>query len=187
VAACVSADLKAVQDLLRTTRDSLVERNRQLADSVFVALNDPRHPLVPPPREAPPPFLNLAPLENASARLTAAADRFEAAYATAMRQEGEGLGRERAEALNALLLQAEHALAPDAGLPRRPWYKQLLAAPGWYTGYAPKSLPGVREAIEARRWSEAETQAATLARALVAEAELLEQAAHGLDGSDGRT
>ncbi len=187
LSARVSADLKDVQTLLRTTRDSLVELNRQLAESVFVALNDPRHPLAPPPREAPPPFLNLAPLENASARLTAAADRFEAAYAEAMRQDGTGIGGERAEQLNALLLQAERALAPAAGLPRRSWYKQLLAAPGWYTGYAPKSLPGVREAIEARRWTEAEVQAATLARALVAQAELLEQAARGLDGSDGRT
>jgi len=184
LSARVAADLKEVQDLLRTTRDSLIERNRELAESVFVALNDPRHPTVPPPREEPPPFLNLAPLENGSARLAAAASRFEAAYATGMGDDG--LDRERAARLNARLLEIEHALAPAAGLPRRPWYRQLLAAPGWYTGYAPKSLPGVREAIEARRWSEAEAQAAVVGRALLEQAELLEQAARGLDGSPRR-
>ena len=48
------------------------------------------------------------------------------------------------------------------GLPRRPWYRQLLSAPGWYTGYSPKTMPGVREAIEDKRWKDAEAGAAAL-------------------------
>ena len=59
----------------------------------------------------------------------------------------------------------------------RPWYRQLLAAPGWYTGYAAKTMPGVREAIEGKRWAEAETQAAVLGRALEQEAAVLDEAA----------
>ena len=90
--------------------------------------------------------------------------------------DGPGLGTATLDSLNALLLAAEHAMAPAEGLPRRPWYRQLISAPGWYTGYAAKTLPGVREAIEAKRWDEAEVQSAALGRALAREAEMLDQA-----------
>jgi N-acetylated-alpha-linked acidic dipeptidase len=79
--------------------------------------------------------------------------------------------------LNALLGQAERALAPPDGLSQRPWYRQLLSAPGWYTGYSAKTMPGVREAIEGKRWKEAEAGAAALGRALERQADVLEQAA----------
>ena len=79
--------------------------------------------------------------------------------------------------LNGLLGQAERALAPPEGLPRRPWYRQLLTAPGWYTGYNPKTMPEVREAIEGKRWTEAEAGAAALGQALEGQAGVLEQAA----------
>jgi N-acetylated-alpha-linked acidic dipeptidase len=52
----------------------------------------------------------------------------------------------------------------ESGLPRRPWYKHLVYAPGFYTGYGVKTLPGVREAIEARNWPEAEEQIAIAAQ-----------------------
>jgi N-acetylated-alpha-linked acidic dipeptidase len=76
-----------------------------------------------------------------------------------------------------LLNQAERALAPAEGLPRRPFYRQLLSAPGWYTGYSPKTMPGVREAIEGKRWTEAEAEASALGQALERQADLLEEAA----------
>ena len=79
--------------------------------------------------------------------------------------------------VNALLFETERKLAPPAGLPHRPWYRHLLTAPGWYTGYAPKILPGVREGIEAKRWAEAEAQAAALGQALDDAAETIERAA----------
>jgi N-acetylated-alpha-linked acidic dipeptidase len=189
----VGANLKEVQELLTTTRDSLEERNRQLEESTFVAMNDPRRPLVPPAREEPPPFLNLAPLQNGATRLATAATRFEQAYATLMKNGGTSLDSAGTARLNALLFRAERALAAGDGLPRRPWYRQLLAAPGWYTGYAPKIMPGVREAIEAKRWAEAEAQVAVLGQALEAEAAeldrasaMLERSTGGLDASPGR-
>ena len=182
----VAANLKETQDLLTATRDSIEEQNRQLEESTFVAMNDPRRPLVPPAREQVPPFLNFAPLQNAASRLKSATSRFEVAYTAAAKGGGLTLDSARTVELNALLLQAERALAPGTGLPRRPWYRQLISAPGWYTGYAPKTMPGVREAIEGKRWSEAEEQAAALGAALEAEAaqldkaaELLEQAGRG--------
>ena len=82
-----------------------------------------------------PPFLNFAPLQNGATRLKSATARFEAAYAAAFAGDGPDLGAGTADSLDALLLRAEHALAPPEGLPRRPWYRQLISAPGWYTGY----------------------------------------------------
>ena len=173
----VSANLKEVQDLMTAVRDSIEEQNRQVEESLFVAMNDLRRPTVAPSREPVPPFLDFAPLQNGASRLKDASARFERAYASAMRSGTAPLDTARLARLNLLLGQAERALAPPEGLPRRPWYRQLLAAPGWYTGYSPKTIPGVREAIEGKRWTEAEAGAATLGQALERQAELLEQAA----------
>jgi N-acetylated-alpha-linked acidic dipeptidase len=172
----VATNLKEVQDLQCTTRDSIEEQNRQVAESTFVAMNDPRHPMVAPTREAVPPFLNFAPLQNGAMRLKSATARFETAYA-AFAGAGPDFEAAMLDSLNILLLEAERAMAPTDGLPRRPWYRQLLSAPGLYTGYAPKTMPGVREAIEDKRGDEAEAQAEVLGRALAAEGELLDRAA----------
>ena len=69
------------------------------------------------------------------------------------------------------------AMTSSAGLPGRPWYKHQIYAPGFYTGYGVKTLPGVREAIEQRNWKEADAQIPVTAAALTAEAELLDRAA----------
>ena len=60
-----------VQKLARDKREQIVERNRQIDDGVFTAIEDPRHPRQLPPTEAVPPFLNFAPLENGFAALQA--------------------------------------------------------------------------------------------------------------------
>jgi N-acetylated-alpha-linked acidic dipeptidase len=183
----VGANLKEVQDLQRTTRDSIEEQNREVDESTFVAMNDPRHPLVAPSREDVPPFLNFAPLQNGAMRLKSATARFETAYAAAFAGDGPSFEPAALDSLNALLLEAERALAPADGLPRRPWYRQLISAPGLYTGYAPKTMPGVREAIEGKRWDEAEAQAETLGRALGAEGGLLDQASTLLEHARANT
>ena len=74
-------------------------------------------------------------------------------------------------AVNARLMQAERQLTDDAGLPKRPWYRHLLYAPGYYTGYAVKTMPGVREAIEQKQYAEAETEIGRVAKALERESE----------------
>jgi N-acetylated-alpha-linked acidic dipeptidase len=181
----VGANLKDVQDQLTGIRDSIEEQNRQIDDSTFIAMNDPRRPLVIPAREGVPPFLNFAPLQNAATRLKSATSRYESAYGAMVARGDSTFSGLPVTELNALLLQAERASAPADGLPRRPWYRQLLSAPGWYTGYAPKIMPGVREAIEAKRWSEAEQQVAVLGRALEAEAALLDKASELLEGARG--
>jgi N-acetylated-alpha-linked acidic dipeptidase len=62
------------------------------------------------------------------------------------------------EVFNQSLLRAEQQLLNETGLPRRDWYKNILYAPGFYTGYGVKTLPGIREAIEQRNWNEAQEQ-----------------------------
>jgi N-acetylated-alpha-linked acidic dipeptidase len=173
----VSTNLKEVQDLATAVRDSIEEQNRQVDESLFVAMNDPRRPTVAPVHEPVPPFLDLAPLQNGASRLKDASARFERAYTAAVGGGGTALDSTRIARVNALLGQAERALAPGEGLTQRPWYRQLLSAPGWYTGYNAKTMPGVREAIEGKRWKEAEDGAAALGRALERQAELLDQAA----------
>ena len=61
---------------------------------------------------------------------------------------------------------AEHVLTSEEGLPRRSWYKHQIYAPGFYTGYGVKTLPGVREAVEEKNWQEAQEQIAKLAGTL---------------------
>jgi len=66
-------------------------------------------------------------------------------------------------AVNAVLKDMERALTRDHGLPKRPWYIHHIYAPGFYTGYGVKTLPGVREAIEQAEFSDVETQINILA------------------------
>ena len=68
--------------------------------------------------------------------------------------------------VNGLLYQSERSLLQEKGLPGREWYRYQLSAPGMYTGYGAKTLPGIREAVELGRWDEAQRESAAVARAL---------------------
>jgi N-acetylated-alpha-linked acidic dipeptidase len=165
----VAKYLKEVQELWKKKRDDIEEQNLELDDSVFAATNDPRRPLITPKREEVPPHVSLAPIENGLDRLTRAAKSYEEAL-TGARQRVATLSQDQAQRINSLLLRIERSLTSLEGLPRRPWYRHQLSAPGWYTGYSPKTLPGVREAIEAKRWKEAEEQGSKIGQALEREA-----------------
>jgi N-acetylated-alpha-linked acidic dipeptidase len=152
---------------LRSLRDEvaarIAETNRMLDDGVFAATTDPRSPLVPPAREGLAPHLNFADLENAIDSLTRSARRYEGGLAAAMRNppNAESLTR-----VNTMLKDTERLLLAAEGLPKRPWYKHLLYAPGLYTGYGVKTLPGVREAIELKEWAAVEHETTRLAGAI---------------------
>jgi N-acetylated-alpha-linked acidic dipeptidase len=139
---------------------------------VFAAINDPKRPLQAPKKETVAPALNFAPLDNAADALTQAAARYRKAVDTARPKLASNSAAVRA--INAKLLQAERQLTDDAGLPKRPWYRHMLYAPGYYTGYAVKTMPGVREAIEQKEYAEAEREIARVAKALEREAALLD-------------
>ena len=111
------------------------------------------------------PYLNLAPLDDAMARLKRSARAYDQALADA---DAKGVALDAAQRgqLDTVLQGVEQALTSDDGLPGRPWYKHLIYAPGLYTGYGAKTIPGVREAIEQRRWDETAQYIDITARAI---------------------
>jgi N-acetylated-alpha-linked acidic dipeptidase len=121
------------------------------------------------------PKVDLAPVRNQLARLQTSATELNAAYARALPNLGSAAPA-KLMTLNRILFRTEPALALDPGLPGRPWYRHLIYAPGVYTGYAAKTLPGIREAIEAGKPDEAREQAARVVQVLGALNEEIAQA-----------
>ncbi len=181
LAETVGRYVKEVEKLAKDSQEEIRERDRQLDEGVFPATADPREPSVPPAREDLPPYLNFAPLDNAADALTRAAERYEKAFTRAQANGAAALARPDAQGLNATLLQSERAFMSAAGLPRRPWYRHQIYAPGFYTGYGVKTLPGVREAIEQKNWPEADRQIGATAQTLTAEAGVIDRAAEQLE------
>jgi N-acetylated-alpha-linked acidic dipeptidase len=68
--------------------------------------------------------------------------------------------------VNRRLIMAERDLIEPAGLPDRPWYRHVIYAPGLYTGYGVKTIPGVREAVDSGNTARAAEQATVVVRAL---------------------
>jgi len=167
-----------LRDLWASEVDEARERNLELAEGVFTATADPQVSSAVPPAESVPPHLDFAPLENGSDALARSVSHYEQALAEAA--EGGALDHPGLDAVNDLLRRAEQALTNPAGLPGRPWYRHVLYAPGRYTGYAAKTVPGVREAIEARRWPEADAQAEAVGSALGALAAVIDSASVAL-------
>jgi N-acetylated-alpha-linked acidic dipeptidase len=173
----VQTYVKELQTLLKQEQDRIKETNREVEDGVFAAVNDPRRPLQPPKVEELPPAINFAPLENASNALTRAAER----YKKAADSVGPNVAGSALASVNARLIQSERQLTDPVGLPRRPWYRHLLYAPGFYTGYSVKTIPGVREGIEEKHYPEAEAEVVRIAKALDRETALINAAAGDLE------
>ncbi len=171
-------DLKKV---LKTKQDEIGERNKEIEEGVFSATADPKKPFVPPALEAVPPSLNFAPLENALEVLTRSAERYDKAVAKGHDNGGTALARASLQRVNAMLIQSERKLTSPEGLPGRPWFKHQIYAPGSYTGYDVKTIPGVREAIEQKKWQQADAEIVRAAQALDEEARLIESAASELE------
>jgi N-acetylated-alpha-linked acidic dipeptidase len=161
--------LTELKQLAATQRAEMEERNSEIEEGVFGAIADPHKTLVAPEKQPLPPYLNFAPLDNAVDALSRAADQYEKALAAA--------GDRASVAVNAKLIRSERLLTDDAGLPKREWYRHMIYAPGFYTGYGVKTIPGVREAIEQKRWDEAGLQIGRAAKVLDDEAKLLSAAA----------
>jgi N-acetylated-alpha-linked acidic dipeptidase len=166
-----------LQSLLKDRQTEIREINRQIEEGVFTALSDTRRPLRHPEIESVPPSINFAPLENAAAQLTQAAER----YRRSLEGSLSRLTPDVIQTINKRLIQSERQLTDVAGLPRRPWYRHLLYAPGYYTGYAVKTMPGVREAIEEKNYAEAEREVTRVADALTREVALINELAQVLD------
>jgi N-acetylated-alpha-linked acidic dipeptidase len=174
----VAQYIEEVKALLESRRKEAQDIKQNLQDGVYAATNDPRNPIIAPPLREIPPYLNFAPLDNAASALDQAAAHYAKTFAGA---QNKSLPPDRLLAINQQLALAESKLTNEQGLPRRPWMKHLLYAPGWYTGYSAKTMPGVREAIEEGRYAEAETQIGLVARAVQDEAAWIDQISKELE------
>jgi N-acetylated-alpha-linked acidic dipeptidase len=173
----VETYIKELKALSQKTHDDIRERNREIEEGVFKASDDPRQPLVAPRMETVPPHLNFAPLENAAEELTRSAAEYRKAFEEASANGGARMASASLTEVNHLLIQSEHKLTNSEGLPNRPWFKHQLYAPGFYTGYAVKTVPAVREAIEQKQWKQADEAIVVVAGVLRDEAALISSAA----------
>jgi N-acetylated-alpha-linked acidic dipeptidase len=126
--------------------------------------------------------LDLAAVRAAVDSLAAAGQRFDWAMNLALgrgtawlEQNGTPLA-----AINRDVYQSERDLTDDAGLPRRAWFRHRLYAPGFYTGYGVKTMPGIREAVEQRDAAEAAAQAQLVSAAILRMAARADKAARDL-------
>jgi N-acetylated-alpha-linked acidic dipeptidase len=178
----VGSYVNEVTKLADDTREEIAELNRRISERTFVAVADPTETYVVPQPRTPAPFLNFAPLRNALMRLQESAGRYDAALSDPKARAALNT-REKQAALDAALAQIERAMTRDEGLPRRPWFKHQIYAPGFYTGYGVKTLPAIREAIEQREWREADEQIVKVAATIEQVAARIEQATALVKGS----
>jgi N-acetylated-alpha-linked acidic dipeptidase len=174
---------KNLEKLLADKQNEIRERNQEIDEGMFKATFDPRRPTVAPAKEEIPPHVNFAPMENAVDSLTRSAKHYQQALSQKQARLGDDAVAARLAALNHDLMESERRLTNADGLPRRPWYKHLLYAPGVYSGYGVKTVPGVREGIEQKNYAEAEQEIVRVAKALDDESALIESAARELDGA----
>ena len=138
-------------------RDAIAETNRRINERLYEAVADPAKAFVAPKPAAPAPTLNFSSLQNAVSHLQQSARN----YDTAVRETSgtnPAPSLEIQQNLDIALREIELAMLTDRGLPRRPWFRHAVYAPGFYTGYGAKTLPGIREAIELHNWNEATEQ-----------------------------
>jgi N-acetylated-alpha-linked acidic dipeptidase len=176
----VQTYLKELKALSQKMQDDIRERNREIEEGVFKATNDPKKPLIPPAVETVPPHLNFAPLENAVDVLTRSAAEYHKALEVTNANGGVALAADSIAEVNKMLMDSERKLTNAAGLPNRPWFRHQLYAPGFYTGYAVKTMPAVREAIELKQWKQADEAIVVVAQVLQDEAALIASAAQKL-------
>ena len=169
-----------LQKLQKTMQDQIEEKNKEITDGVFAAAADPQETHVLPSVEETPPFMNFAPLQNAMEKLNRSTERFDKSMGK-VKQSDKMPGAAAVRTLNKVLMQSERVLTSPEGLPGRPWFRHMVYAPGMYTGYGVKTIPGVREAIEQKKWKDAETEIGRIAAVLENEAKLIDSASTELE------
>jgi len=177
-AATVESYLKEVKKLADTKREAQETQAGLLKDRVFALAADPQKSSGNPTALKPVPKIDFAPMDTATATLKTSAK----AYDDALAAKGDVLSPDAKAKLRAIMLTLDQTLAPDVGLPVRPWFKNLIYAPGRFTGYGAKTLPGIREAIEDERFDDADRYSKLTADALNAYSARLDQATAVLNG-----
>jgi N-acetylated-alpha-linked acidic dipeptidase len=164
-----------LHELADQKRKSAVEVGKLLDQNAFGLAADPTRRLLPPERDPEVPYLNFAPLDNVVDRLKKSTKAYDDSYARFEAGHAR-LTVAQLKEVNSDLREMEAALTDSRGLPGRDWFKHLVYAPGVFTGYGVKTLPGVREAIEADRWDEANQYTVFTAAALTGYCDRLDKA-----------
>ncbi len=170
-----------VAKLADTMREETGTRNQLIDENLYRNFDDPKKTWVVPPRLAPVPHFNFAPLQDAVDALRRSAHAYDEAWSKAA-GSGQPLPADVRAQLDAILMKSERSLMRKDGLPGRPWFQHDIYAPGFYTGYGVKTLPSVRESIEQRRWKEVDTQIATVAATIQTAAREIDRATAVLTG-----
>ncbi|MBS0363928.1 MAG: M28 family peptidase [Proteobacteria bacterium] len=175
----VSTYLDEVKKLADTKRDEAKTQARLLSGNAFNLAADPTKTHVNPEPLAQSPTFDFKPLEAAVAKLKTSAGAFDAALAS----KGAGLSKAQKVKLDNVVRQLDQTMLRPEGLPGRPWYMNMVYAPGRFTGYGAKTLPGVREALEERRFDDARKYIGITAEALNAYAAELDKATAVVNGN----
>nr|WP_294941776.1 transferrin receptor-like dimerization domain-containing protein [uncultured Mucilaginibacter sp.] len=154
--ATISKYATELSKLADDTREATKVDNQLVGANYYTLAADPTHQYKAPVAKDTVPAIDFKPLTAALDSLKKSADKLATYWGTAVLADGSH------DKLNKLLYQAEQQLLAAEGLPRRGWYKHTIFAPGFYTGYGVKTIPGIREAIEQRNWEEAKQQIAVV-------------------------
>ncbi|MBS0591218.1 MAG: M28 family peptidase [Proteobacteria bacterium] len=166
-------DFSATLDRYVAQLHALADEERKSADAqhalldarAYALVSDPTRPVAPPERLSDVPSIDFAPLDLAAKNLSASTKAFQIAYAARIDGEMAPTAKQAAQ-INTLIARMEQSLTSSAGLPGRDWFKHMIYAPGMLTGYGVKTVPGVREALEARDWPQANAFAVSTANVL---------------------
>ena len=164
----ISGYAKELTDLLDQMRESTSVENQMINEKYYTLAADPTETYFPPKPKKEVPYLNFSELQNAVIRLEKSTQTLSELLSK------PSLTDDAKNKINKQLYQAEQQLLTKEGLPRRGWYRHTIYAPGFYTGYGVKTMPGIREAIEQRDWKEAQDQISIAAQVLNNFAQYLE-------------
>lgn len=154
---------KTVEGYVKELKEWLAtEKEKAAVQTLFAQSKVTEWAADPAYHQPKPPAASIPDLDFSA--LDKALDNLASVVAAAQKQDGPGATTEKTNARNIQLYRAEQSLLSPNGLPRRPWYRHVLYAPGFYTGYGVKTLPGIREAMEQHQWKEAKEQVLVVAQ-----------------------
>jgi N-acetylated-alpha-linked acidic dipeptidase len=149
---------KEIEEMTKNMKETTDMEKQLLAANAYTLAADPTKHEQQPSAKADVPQIAFKPLTDALSALKKSTDQLAATWQSAVNTS------DKHKKLNEKLYQAEQQLLSTDGLPRRPWYRHTIYAPGFYTGYGVKTIPGIREAIEQRNWTEAQQQIEVVAK-----------------------
>ena len=155
----IESNKKLAEEVKKETK----VRNQLLDQNAYTIAGNPKKTYLPPKRLDAVPDFDFDPLDAAYSRLKASAWNYEKALNKFKRGS---LSAEQKAQINYLLKNVEQSMQREKGLPRRDWFKHMIYAPGYYTGYGVKTLPGIREGLEERNWDEVDLFIGEVSKAL---------------------